>query len=374
MKRILASVLTAATVLSLTACASVNNNSGTDSGKYEIAMVTDYGSIDDKSFNQGAWEGVEKYGKEKKISYQYYRPTEKSTDGYLNGIEMAINGGAKIVVCPGFLFEPAIFKAQDMHPDIKFIIIDGVPQNGDYTEFKTATNTYSILFAEQQSGFLAGYAAVKDGYKKLGFLGGMAVPAVVRFGYGFIQGAEYAAKEMALPKDEIQIKYGYTGGFDPMPEYQTKAASWYQSGTEIIFSCGGLVINNVTAAAEAAGSNKKVIGVDVDQKAESDTVITSAMKMLSKTVFDGLSMFYDGKFPGGENAVLGAKDDAIGLPDDFSRFKAFKKADYEKAYAMLKNDTDKLASAMIVDTENGKAVTVKDIAGKMTLVKVEEVA
>ena len=164
------------------------------SGGYELALVTDLGTIDDKSFNQGAWEGLKKYAEENGISYKYYQPQEGTTDSYLETIGLAIEGGAKLVVCPGFLFEEPIYMAQDKYPDVHFILLDGEPHDASYT-YKTNDNVMPILFQEDQAGFLAGYAAVKDGYTKLGFMGGMAVPAVIRYGYGFVQGAEYAAVE-----------------------------------------------------------------------------------------------------------------------------------------------------------------------------------
>ena len=164
---------------------------------YELALVTDLGTIDDKSFNQGAWEGLKKYAEENSIAYKYYQPQEGTTDSYLETIGLAIEGGAKLVVCPGFLFEEPIYMAQDKYPDVHFILLDGEPHDADYN-YKTNDNVMPILFQEDQAGFLAGYAAVKDGYTKLGFMGGMAVPAVIRFGYGFVQGAEFAAEEDAV--------------------------------------------------------------------------------------------------------------------------------------------------------------------------------
>jgi basic membrane protein A len=312
---------------------------------FELALITDKGEIDDKSFNQGAWEGLKKYADANKKTYAYYKPTEVTTDAYIAAIDLAVKAGAKVVVTPGFLFEPAIFKAQDTYPAIKFILLDGSPNNQDYAgnfQAKLNSNVYSIFYREEQSGFLAGYAAVKDGYTNLGFMGGMAVPAVIRFGYGFLQGAEYAGKE--LGKASITVKYHYTGDFADTPENKTKAAAWYQSGVEVIFAAGGKVGNSVMSAAKDAG--KKVIGVDVDQSAESPTVITSAMKELGNSVFQALEAYYKNTFPGGKSVSLGADVNGIGLPQDFSRFKTFKKADYDAVYAklgktiLLKTDAD----------------------------------
>lgn len=200
----------------------------------------------------------------------------------------------------------------------------------------------AILFQEDEAGFLAGYAAVKDGYTKLGFMGGMAVPAVIRFGYGFVQGADYAANELGL--DSVEISYNYTGGFDATPEVQALAASWYGAGTELIFGCGGGVGNSVMAAAEANG--KAVIGVDVDQSPESDTVITSAMKKLSVSVYDGIKAVYDNAFEGGKTTTFTAANDGVGLPMETSKFKTFSSDDYDSIFAKLaggeieiKNDT-----------------------------------
>ncbi len=313
----------------------------------EIAMITDIGDIDDKSFNQGTWEGIVAYAEANGITHKYYKPTEKSTDAYVAAIDLAVAGGAKIIVTPGFLFEPAIFQAQDLYPEISFILLDGFPQDGTYTEFRIEKNVYSIFYAEEESGFLAGYAAVKDGYTKLGFMGGMAVPAVVRFGYGFAQGAEYAAKEMGIAS--IELKYHYTGNFDATPENQTMAASWYGEGTEVIFAAGGKVGNSVMAAAEAAGA--KVIGVDVDQGAESDTVITSAKKELAITVQAGLAGFYAGEFKGGVSESLDITVDAVGLPFSGSRFATFTEADYNAIYAALVADTDGVASGILTDAD-----------------------
>ncbi len=300
---------------------------------YELALVTDLGTIDDKSFNQGAWEGMKKYAEENKISYKYYQPQEGTTDSYLETIGLAIEGGAKLVVCPGFLFEEPVFLAQEQYKDVHFILLDGEPHNADYSEFKTEANVMPILFQEDEPGFLAGYAAVKDGYTKLGFLGGMAVPAVIRYGYGFAEGADFAAKEMGI--DGVEIMYNYTGAFAATPEAQSMAASWYQNGTEVIFGCGGAVGNSVMAAAEEKST--KVIGVDVDQSYESNTVITSAMKELSVSVYDGVKAFYDNAFPGGKTSIFSAKNNGIGLPMETSKFTKFTQADYDAIFTQLKD-------------------------------------
>ena len=164
---------------------------------------------------------------------------------------------------------------QDEYPDVNFLLLDGEPHSADYAEYRTAANTHCILYREEQAGFFAGYAAVKEGYTELGFAGGMAVPAVIRFGYGFIQGADAAAQELGV---NANVKFWFADSFAPSDDIKTKAASWYTEGTEVIFSCGGGICTSIIAAAEEGGG--KVIGVDSDQYYLSDVVITSAMKDL----------------------------------------------------------------------------------------------
>jgi len=303
----------------------------TEEQTFEIALITDIGTIDDKSFNQGTWEGVVAYAEANNITHKYYQPTGQSIDEYLAAIQLAVGNGAKVIVTPGFLFEVPIYLAQDSYPEVNFILIDGTPHDETWSDFRTGDNTVGILYAEEQSGYLAGYAAVMDGYRSLAFMGGMAVPAVVRFGYGFVKGADDAAVELGL--ESIDIKYHYTGGFEATPEAEAMASAWYQSGTEVIFACGGAVGNSVFKAAE--GSGKKAIGVDVDQSAESETIITSAMKGLSASVIEVLGMYYAGQFPGGQVLNMDASHDGVQLPMDTSRFNTFSQADYDALFAKL---------------------------------------
>ena len=191
MKKFLVLIVFAMIIIFILSCGNEEKSSG-----YELALITDVGTIDDRSFNQGSWEGLKKYAEEKGITHKYYQPTEKTTDAYIDSIDLAVAAGVKIVVTPGFLFEPAIYKAQDIHPEVNFVLLDGSPQDGNYQDFRIEKNVYSVFYAEEEAGFLAGYGAVKEGYTNLGFMGGMAVPAVVKFGYGFVQGVNYAAERI----------------------------------------------------------------------------------------------------------------------------------------------------------------------------------
>jgi len=307
MKKILSALLVLSMLLmGLTAFA--------EEGTYELALVTDVGNIDDQSFNQSSWEGVVEYAEANNITYAYYRPTEDSTNARVESIKTAIEKGAKTIVCPGYLFEEAIYLVQDEYSDVNFLLLDGEPHDASYADYKTAANTHNILYQEEQAGYLAGYAAVKDGYTKLGFMGGMAVPAVIRYGYGFVQGADDAAAEMGV---EIEIKYWYCGSFTPSDDFKVKMSGWYSEGTEVVFSCGGGIYLNACAAAEEAGA--KVIGVDVDQYYVSDTIITSAMKELKHSVILALTDLYANNLVwpegyAGTTTTLGAADNCVGLP------------------------------------------------------------
>ena len=318
-------ILSIILIISLS-CKDTKKNSG-----YELALITDIGTIDDKSFTQGSWEGLKKYAEEKGITYKYYKPAGKDTDSKIDSIYLAISSGAKLIVTPGYLFEPAIYKVQDTHPEINFVLLDGTPQDGTYTDFRIEKNVYAVLYAEEEAGFLAGYGVVKEGYTNLGVMGGMAEPSVIRFGYGFVQGADYAAKELGVKN--IKIDYTYIGGYEPTPEVQTKASSWFIKGVQVIFAPAGGAGNSVMSAAEQ--NNGYVIGVDVDQSVESPTVITSAMKMIGESVYNAIDEFYKDNFPGGKISVLDAKVHGIGLPMETSKFKNFTKEDYDNIYKKL---------------------------------------
>ena len=318
-------ILSIILIISLS-CKDTKKNSG-----YELALITDIGTIDDKSFTQGSWKGLKKYAEEKGITYKYYKPAGKDTDSKIDSIYLAISSGAKLIVTPGYLFEPAIYKVQDTHPEINFVLLDGTPQDGTYTDFRIEKNVYAVLYAEEEAGFLAGYGVVKEGYTNLGVMGGMAEPSVIRFGYGFVQGADYAAKELGVKN--IKIDYTYIGGYEPTPEVQTKASSWFIKGVQVIFAPAGGAGNSVMSAAE---QNKGyVVGVDVDQSVESPTVITSAMKMIGESVYNAIDEFYKGNFPGGNSVILDAKVHGIGLPMETSKFKNFTKEDYDNIYKKL---------------------------------------
>jgi basic membrane protein A and related proteins len=388
MKKVLALVLVLTMVLSLAACGTKEKNnagnngqssSGNGNGGFEIALITDKGNIDDKSFNQGSWEGVQKFVADNNKTSKYYKPEEASDAGYLAAIDLAVTGGAKVIVTPGFLFEVPIYEAQTKYPEVKFILLDGTPHTADYATFKTEKNVASVMYAEEQSGYLAGYAAVKDGMTKLGFMGGMAVPAVQSFGYGYLQGAEAAAKELNLADGAVSVIYHYTGDFAETDTNKATAKTMYQEGTQVIFACGGSVGKSVMAAASEAGT--KVIGVDVDQRYDSNTVITSATKGLGASVVAVLESIYKtnswDKYAG-TTTVFNAANAGVGLPTEvigdpsanaFDRFATFDKAAYDAVYKTLQDGSVVPVRTITVADPNGIA-TAQELVSGLGLAKV----
>ena len=331
MKKLLAILLALVMIFAVAACGGTPAGSDPDTG-IKLALVTDYGTIDDGSFNQGSWEGLVAYAQEHGISHQYIQPTDETTADYIDAIELAIEGGAILVVTPGFMFRNAIYDVQTIHPDVKFVLIDSVPESLDEVQH-IAPNTVAVLYAEQESGFLAGYAAVMEGHRDLGFVGGIPVPAVVLFGTGFVEGAEYAAAELGLSAGDVTIRYHYSYTFWPTPETQALSAAWYDDGVDVIFAAAGGAGFSVMAAAEAA--NGYVIGVDIDQANASPTVITSALKGLKASVYSIITDFYNDRFPGGQMKVFNAALDGVGLPMNTSRFNNFTQAQYDEIFARL---------------------------------------
>lgn len=364
-------------VMSVAGCGS-QNTGGSGKGA-EIALITDKGNIDDKSFNQGSWEGVVAFAKKEKISHTYIKPEEASDAGYLAAIDLAVTGGAKVVVTPGFLFEVPIYEAQTKYPDVKFILLDGSPHPADSFAADIKENVASILYAEEQSGYLAGYAAVMDGMTNLGFMGGMAVPAVQAFGYGYLQGAEDAAKELGLPDGAIKATYHYTGNFEENDTNKATAKTMYQEGAEVIFACGGAVGKSVMSAASEAGT--KVIGVDVDQRYDSETVITSAAKGLAASVVSVLESIYktnNWDTFSGKTTVFNATNNGVGLPtvvigdekaDAFDRFQSFNKGKYDEVFARLVNGSAEPIRTIEVADASGNA-TADELTNQLNLKKV----
>jgi len=298
MKKILALILALVMALSLVACGEkAPADDDTNEPEYKVAMVTDYGDITDQSFNQTTYEACKAFCDANSIKFTYYKPAGDSDAERIAMIEKAVDEGYNVIVLPGFAFANAIAGTAPTYPDVKFIALDVA--EFDLTSAgltaDTMKNVYSAVYQEELSGYMAGYAAVKLGYKKLGFLGGMAVPAVQRFGYGYVQGIDAAAKELGITVD---LNYVYGGLFYGTPDFTAAMDTWYQGGTEVVFACGGGIFTSaVEAAVKVDGA--KVIGVDVDQAGviagvagmgtDTSLTVTSAMKGLYPTTVDTLT-------------------------------------------------------------------------------------
>ncbi len=304
-RKLIAMLLTGAMALSLTACGGGESDKGKEESgdAMQVAMVTDSGDITDQSFNQTTYESSKAWAEENGVEFNYYKPESDSDEARKASVDQAVADGANVIMLPGYLFAATVIEQSEMYPDVKFVALDvgagdllgsalgdeydGNPENYDVKEHYNADNVYCCTYQEELSGYMAGYAAVKLGYKHLGFLGGMAVPAVTRFGYGYVQGADEAAKELGIT-DQVEVEYVCGGQFYGDADITAYMDTWYGSkGVEAVFACGGGIF---TSAAEAAAkTDGKVIGVDSDQAPIIDEygeglTITSAMKGLATTV------------------------------------------------------------------------------------------
>lgn len=311
----------------------IDDNMTSEDGKYEIAFVTDVGQLKDKSFNQGTFDGVKLYAANNGLSYKYYQPAngdQATDDDRYDAMKAAVDGGAKVIVCAGFMQGTALEKAAKEFTDTKFVFIDGWSLGLD--------NVAGIAFNEEQCGYFAGYAVVKEGYEKLGFTGGGGGtnPACVRYGYGFAQGANAAAAEMGKTV-ELNYTWQYGNSYSPSSELQALVNGWYNNGTEVIFCCGGNMYQSVAQA--AAENDAYMVGVDTDQSPLSETIITSAMKGLSDGVQWGLAYVFEGSFAdiAGKSTTLSAKENAVGLPTATWSLKNFTVEQYQAELAKIVN-------------------------------------
>ena len=314
MKRYLSLLIAVVMLLSLmTACGGNGGENAPAEGatEYKVAMITDYSDITDQSFNQTSYEGCKAYCEPNGIDFNYFKPLQDNDAERIAMVDAAVSEGYNIIVLPGFAFGPTIVECADIYPDVKFIALD--VGAGDLGEgYEVPENVYCAVYQEELAGFMAGYAAVKMGYKHLGFMGGMAVPAVVRFGYGYMQGIEKAAADLGI-QNEVVLEYIYANTFSGDADVTAVMDTWYQEiGVETVFSCAAGAYTSVAEAAAKVGG--KLIGVDVDQKAIIDgtygegMTLTSAMKGLAATIEDTLKEVIENDnwaAYGGQIATLG---------------------------------------------------------------------
>ena len=325
-KKVIALALSALMVTGLIGC---GNTSSADADKKKVGMVTDSGTIDDKSFNQGTWEGLTKAKEELSINANYLKPNGTTEADYMKEIGNLYDTGYKLIVTPGFKFETAVFNSQDKYSDAKFVIIDGSPNNGkDGSERveKVGDNTVAIYFAEEEAGFLAGVAAsveLKEG--DLGFIGGMEIPSVQKFNWGYQQGIKYANENLGTKMTIKAENIVYEGTFENVAGGQQIAATMYDRGVKAIFVAGGAVgVGSINEAKTrvAAGQEAWIIGVDVDQYEDGkyadgkSVVLTSAIKKLDTATFDVIKAELEGNFPGGKTIRFNVENDGVGLPNN----------------------------------------------------------
>ena len=381
MKKILAMLLALVMVLSLVACGEkpveskpveTNPSESTPAEstpavsdvEYKIAMITDYGDITDQSFNQTTYEAVKAFSEANGVDYAYYKPSGDSDAERIGMIDAAIADGFNVIVLPGFAFGNAIKETAPVYEDVLFFALD--VSAGDFGDWEIPTNVYSAVYQEELSGYMAGYAAVKLGYKHLGYLGGMAVPAVIRFGNGYLQGADAAAKELGIT-GEVTVEYVYGNQFYGDADITAVMDTWYgEKGVEIVFACGGGIWSSAAEAAAKVGG--KVIGVDVDQAAIIDgtygegLTVTSAMKGLYPTTVDTLTdVVLNGNWAnyGGKIATLGlvsADPEAnyVQIPMGTTQFaEGFTAEDYKALVAAMFDGTIVVSNAIdaLVATE-----------------------
>ena len=319
MKKFFALLLSLAMVLALVACGQKDPTPDTPDTpddpqtkvEYKVAMITDYGDITDQSFNQTTYEACKAFAEDNSIEFSYFKPAGDNTADRVAMIEKAVDEGFNVIVMPGYAFGGAIVEAAPEFPDVKFIALDVAagdlletavakagetydytPENWDLNKYVDMSNVYCAVYQEELCGYMAGYAAVKLGYKNLGFLGGMSVPAVVRYGYGFVQGVDAAAADLGLT--DVKVNYIYGGQFFGDADITAVMDTWYQGGTEVVFACGGGIYTSAVDAAKKVGA--KVIGVDVDQAGViakyagvDGMTVTSAMKGLYPATYDTLT-------------------------------------------------------------------------------------
>lgn len=352
-KRLLSLLAVSAITLTLFAgcgkSSSTGDATGTDA-KVKVGMVTDSGTIDDKSFNQGTWEGLGKAQKDFNLETpKYLKPSGETKSDYLKEIGNLYDAGYRLIATPGYKFETAIYEAQDKYKDAKFVIIDGTPNDGaeGASVSKVADNTVSILFAEQQAGFVAGVATsveLKEG--GLGFIGGMKIPSVQKFNWGFQQGVAYAnanlGTKMTLDKDNVV----YQGTFNDVAAGTQLANAMYDRGVKAIFCAAGSVGNGVITAAKTqvdSGKNVWMIGVDRDQYDDGvyadgkSVVLTSAIKKVDSASYNMVKDALDGKFPGGQTLIFDINEDAVGIPTENPNLSADTMKVVNDIYAKLKD-------------------------------------
>lgn len=298
-------------------------------------------------------EAAKKYAADNSLIYENHSVAGESEQDCLTAMEDAAEAGADVILCYGESFEIPLYTMQKKYKDIKYIIVDGTPRKDTDKNYQIRKNTRAVLYAEEQAGFLAGYAAVQDGYKNLGFMGGIKNESIIRYGSGFVQGANYASKEMGLAADKITVRYAYQGTNEISPALMAVAGEWYDEGCEVIFACGGSLGTAVMKAAEQ--KDRKVIGVVSDQADASETVIVSAVKEIKDTVYNAIGTVYDKSFKGKTADTLDIASGGISLSMNTSRFQTFDQQAYSGLVSKITGGGIEVSADNIEKLEEDKA-------------------
>ncbi len=303
----------------------------------EIVLLTD-GSVEDGGYNEAVYNGVRMYALGAGKPFSYYNANPDDPESYRELMERSAQENARIIVCAGDVFGEALGVLQERYPQTAFLLIDSVPHSAEGEELSIADNVHCVLFHEEQAGYLAGYMAVWEGYRNLGFVGGKEEPPVLRYGYGYLQGIDAAAKDLSL--DDVTVNYWYADTYMPDIAVREKADGWYENGTQIIFACGGDLYESVLEAAE--NQDGLLIGVDVDQSRVSDRFLTSAVKNINTAVTDTLDSFYaNGGWSSeeaGQAKRYGVEEGCAAIPvvDTEWRFKEIPTTHFFEIYKQLK--------------------------------------
>ena len=264
--------------------------------KITVAMITDVAGVNDQSFNQSAWEGLQRAEKELGIEVKYLE--SKQDSDYATNIETLVDENVDLILGVGMKLADAIKEGAELYPEQNFVLVD--------KELKDVSNVKSILFKAEESAYLAGLIAGKTTKtNNVGFIGGMELPVIDTFKYGFMAGVKAA-------NPDAKVQSQYANSFTDQAKGKAIANQMYSNGADIVFTCGGDV---GTGAIEAAKENGKyAIGVDRDQSdLAPKNVLTSAIKRVDVGVYETVKDLLDGKFEGGTVTVYGLDQDAVGI-------------------------------------------------------------
>lgn len=375
MKKFLALFLSLTLLLALTACKAAEAASGaqqeqrtvtaptddatfvyqpedptvTPAGGETIALVTG-ASGTESGADAMLWQGVQTFAS----AYGYTATTQTAEGDSSADVETALRtaaeSGAKLVICRGDAAATALYRIQESYPDVHYLLFDDEPHNDDYSAYKTANLVHCVLFQEEQAGYLAGYAAVIDGYTSLGFVGTREIPGIVRYGTGFLQGAEAAAEQQG---ETVNLKFWFADTYDENDAVTQRMADWYNGGVSLIFVSGGTLYKSAAQAAEQTGG--KVMAGDTNVTELSDSILASAVKCYNAAVQRQLYEFFTAGSWSTQNAGqterVGITNAEVALESDTSwRLDSFTLDNYRSLYEDLRTSVKRVDAYADMET------------------------